>query len=183
MCIRDRAKGASDGLKLALNIAAMLLAFLAVVYMLNYFLEFFGDITSINEWIKASSNGQFNKLSMEFLLGQVFRVFAFMIGIDWNETVLVGSLLGQKFVLNEFIAYVNLAEMKTAGLLSEKSILISTYALCGFANFSSIAIQIGGIGSMAQSRQKDISKLGLRALLAATLATLLTGNIAGFIIA
>ena len=120
---------------------------------------------------------------MEFLLGQVFRLFAFMIGIDWNETVLVGSLLGQKFVLNEFIAYVNLAEMKTAGLLSEKSILISTYALCGFANFSSIAIQIGGIGSMAQSRQKDISKLGLRALLAATLATLLTGNIAGFIIA
>ena len=177
------AKGASDGLKLALNIAAMLLAFLSVVYMLNYFLEFFGDITSFNEWIKASSNGQFNKLSMEFLLGQVFRVFAFMIGIDWNETVLVGSLLGQKFVLNEFIAYVNLAEMKNAGLLSEKSILISTYALCGFANFSSIAIQIGGIGSMAQSRQKDISKLGLRALLAATLATLLTGNIAGFIIA
>ncbi len=177
------AKGASDGLKLALNIAAMLLAFLAVVYMLNYFLEFFGDITSINEWINTSSNGQFNKLSMEFLLGQVFRIFAFMIGINWDETVLVGSLLGQKFVLNEFIAYLNLAEMKTAGLLSEKSILISTYALCGFANFSSIAIQIGGIGSMAQSRQKDISKLGLRALLAATLATLLTGNIAGFIIA
>ena len=181
--IHALAKGASDGLKLALNIAAMLLAFLAVVYMLNYFLEFFGDITSINDWIKASSNGQFNKLSMEFLLGQVFRLFAFMIGINWDETVLVGSLLGQKFVLNEFIAYVNLAEMKSAGLLSEKSILISTYALCGFANFSSIAIQIGGIGSMAPSRQEDISKLGLRALLAATLATLLTGNIAGYIIA
>ena len=181
--IHALAKGASDGLKLALNIAAMLLAFLAVVYMLNYFLEFFGDITSINDWIKASSNGQFNKLSMEFILGQVFRLFAFMIGINWDETVLVGSLLGQKFVLNEFIAYVNLAEMKSAGLLSEKSILISTYALCGFANFSSIAIQIGGIGSMAPSRQEDISKLGLRALLAATLATLLTGNIAGYIIA
>ncbi|MBU83098.1 MAG: nucleoside transporter C-terminal domain-containing protein [Bacteroidota bacterium] len=181
--IHALAKGASDGLKLALNIAAMLLAFLAVVYMLNYFLEFFGDITTINQWIKSSSGGQFNKLSMEFLLGQIFRLFAFMIGINWNETVLVGSLLGQKFVLNEFIAYVNLAEMKASGLLSEKSILISTYALCGFANFSSIAIQIGGIGSMAPSRQKDISKLGLRALLAATLATLLTGNIAGFIIA
>ena len=181
--IHALAKGASDGLKLALNIAAMLLAFLAVVYMLNYFLEFFGDITSINDWIKASSNGHFNKLSMEFILGQVFRLFAFMIGINWDETVLVGSLLGQKFVLNEFIAYVNLAEMKSSGLLSEKSILISTYALCGFANFSSIAIQIGGIGSMAPSRQEDISKLGLRALLAATLATLLTGNIAGFIIA
>ena len=181
--IHALAKGASDGLKLALNIAAMLLAFLAVVYMLNYFLEFFGDITTINQWIKSSSGGQFNKLSMEFLLGQIFRLFAFMIGINWNEAVLVGSLLGQKFVLNEFIAYVNLAEMKASGLLSEKSILISTYALCGFANFSSIAIQIGGIGSMAPSRQKDISKLGLRALLAATLATLLTGNIAGFIIA
>ncbi len=181
--IHALAKGASDGLKLALNIAAMLLAFLAVVYMLNYFLDFFGDITTINQWIKSSSGGQFNKLSMEFLLGQIFRLFAFMIGINWNETVLVGSLLGQKFVLNEFIAYVNLAEMKASGLLSEKSILISTYALCGFANFSSIAIQIGGIGSMAPSRQKDISKLGLRALIAATLATLLTGNIAGFIIA
>jgi CNT family concentrative nucleoside transporter len=151
--------------------------------MLNFFLEYFGDITSINNWINTTSDGQFSKLSMEFLLGQIFRLFAFMIGINWNETVLVGSLLGQKFVLNEFIAYVNLAEMKAAGLLSEKSILISTYALCGFANFSSIAIQIGGIGSMAPSRQKDISKLGLRALLAATLATLLTGNIAGFIIA
>ena len=181
--IHALAKGASDGLKLALNIAAMLLAFLAVVYMLNYFLEFFGDITTLNSWINNFSDGQFDKLSMEFLLGQVFRVFAFMIGISWNESALVGSLLGQKFVLNEFIAYLNLAEMKSAGFLSEKSILISTYALCGFANFSSIAIQIGGIGSMAPSRQKDISKLGLRALLAATLATLLTGNIAGFIIA
>ncbi len=181
--IHALAKGASDGLKLALNIAAMLLAFLAVVYMLNYFLEFFGDITALNSWINNFSDGQFDKLSMEFLLGQVFRVFAFMIGIPWNESALVGSLLGQKFVLNEFIAYLNLAEMKSAGFLSEKSILISTYALCGFANFSSIAIQIGGIGSMAPSRQKDISKLGLRALLAATLATLLTGNIAGFIIA
>ena len=107
--IHALAKGASDGLKLALNIAAMLLAFLAVVYMLNYFLEFFGDITTINQWIKSSSGGQFNKLSMEFLLGQIFRLFAFMIGINWNETVLVGSLLGQKFVLNEFIAYVNLS--------------------------------------------------------------------------
>ena len=104
-----------------------------------------------------------------------------MIGVGWNESVLVGSLLGQKFVLNEFIAYVNLAEIKEAGLLSEKSIIISTYSLCGFANFSSIAIQIGGIGSMAPTRQEDISKLGIKALVAATLATLLTGNIAGYV--
>ena len=179
--IHALAKGASDGLKLAFNIAAMLLAFLAVVYMLNHFLSYVGDVTSINNLIQSSSNGQFDKLSMEYILGQIFRVFAFIIGISWNESALVGSLLGQKFVLNEFIAYVDLSQMKMDGVLSEKSIIISTYALCGFANFSSIAIQIGGIGSMAPSRQEEISRLGIRALIAATLATLLTGNIAGIV--
>ena len=179
--IHALARGASDGLKLAFNIAAMLLAFLAVVYMLNHFLTYVGDITNLNNIIQTSSNGQFDRLSMEYILGQVFRVFAFMIGISWDESALVGSLLGQKFVLNEFIAYVDLSKMKMEGVLSEKSIIISTYALCGFANFSSIAIQIGGIGSMAPSRQEEISKLGFRALIAATLATLLTGNIAGIV--
>ena len=177
--IHALAKGASDGLKLALNIAAMLLAFLAFVYMINYFLSYLGDILNINNLIQLSSDGQFNKLSLEYILGQFFRIFAFMIGINWSESILVGSLLGQKFALNEFIAYVSLSEMIDNNLLSEKSILISTYALCGFANFSSIAIQIGGIGSMAPNRQEDISKLGLKALVAATLATLLTANIAG----
>tara|TARA_Y100000766_G_scaffold243519_1_gene222318 strand:- start:2553 stop:3824 length:1272 start_codon:yes stop_codon:yes gene_type:complete len=179
--IHALAKGASDGLKLAFNIAAMLLAFLAVVYMLNHFLTYVGDITNLNNIIQTTSNGQFDRLSMEYILGQVFRIFAFMIGISWDESALVGSLLGQKFVLNEFIAYVDLSQMKIEGVLSEKSIIISTYALCGFANFSSIAIQIGGIGSMAPSRQEEISKLGFRALIAATLATLLTGNIAGIV--
>ena len=179
--IHALAKGASDGLKLAFNIAAMLLAFLAVVYMLNHFLTYVGDITNLNNIIQTTSNGQFDKLSMEYILGQFFRIFAFMIGISWDESALVGSLLGQKFVLNEFIAYVDLSQMKMEGVLSEKSIIISTYALCGFANFSSIAIQIGGIGSMAPSRQEEISKLGFRALIAATLATLLTGNIAGIV--
>ena len=179
--IHALAKGASDGLKLAFNIAAMLLAFLAVVYMLNHFLTYVGDITNLNNIIQTTSNGQFDKLSMDYILGQVFRIFAFMIGISWDESALVGSLLGQKFVLNEFIAYVDLSQMKMEGVLSEKSIIISTYALCGFANFSSIAIQIGGIGSMAPSRQEEISKLGFRALIAATLATLLTGNIAGIV--
>ncbi len=177
--IHALAKGASDGLKLALNIAAMLLAFLAFVYMINYFLAYLGDILNLNNLIQLSSDGQFSKLSLEYILGQIFRIFAFMIGINWSESILVGSLLGQKFALNEFIAYVSLSEMIDNNLLSEKSILISTYALCGFANFSSIAIQIGGIGSMAPKRQEDISKLGLKALVAATLATLLTANIAG----
>jgi concentrative nucleoside transporter, CNT family len=173
------ARGASDGLKLAFNIAAMLLVFISVVYMMNYFLNYVGEITTLNDFVYNSSNGQFKSLSMEYLLGQIFQFFAFMIGVSWSESALVGSLLGQKFVINEFIAYVDLAQMKSDGLLSDKSIIISSYALCGFANFSSIAIQIGGIGSLAPSRQKDLSKLGFKALLAATLATLLTGNIAG----
>jgi CNT family concentrative nucleoside transporter len=100
-------------------------------------------------------------------------------GVSWSEALQVGSLLGQKMVINEFVAYLSLADMKSTGLLSEKSIIISTYAICGFANFSSIAIQIGGIGGIAPSRQGDLSRLGVRALLAASLATMVSGTIAG----
>ena len=120
---------------------------------------------------------------MEYILGQVFRIFAFTMGVDWNETLQVGSLLGQKMVINEFVAYLSLSDIKMAGGLSEKAIVISTYALCGFANFSSIAIQVGGIGGMAPSRQGDLSRLGMRALLAATMATMMTATIAGALFA
>lgn len=176
------ATGAADGLKLALNIGAMLLAFIAVIYAINWILvDGIGSITGLNHWVRESTHGVFNGFSLQYILGQVFRVFAFAIGVDWNETLQVGSLLGQKLVINEFVAYLDLAEMKNAGLLSEKSIRIATYALCGFANFSSIAIQIGGIGGMAPTRQGDISRMGLRAMIAATLATLMTATIAGAI--
>ncbi len=174
------AKGASDGMKLALNIGAMLLAFIAIIYALNWILvDGIGAYTGLNVYIIQSTNGAFQGLSLEYLLGQVFRLFAFLIGVEWSETILVGSLLGQKTVINEFVAYLSLADMKTDSLLSNKSIIISTYALCGFANFSSIAIQIGGIGGMAPNRQPDLSKLGFRALVAATFATLMTATIAG----
>ena len=176
------ATGAADGLKLALNIAAMLLAFIAVIYALNWILvDGIGSITGLNQFVVDSTNGVFDGFSLQYILGQVFRVFAFAIGVDWNESLQVGSLLGQKVVINEFVAYLDLAEMKNAGLLSEKSIRIATYALCGFANFSSIAIQIGGIGGMAPARQGDISRLGIRAMIAATLATMMTATIAGAI--
>lgn len=176
------ATGAADGLKLALNIGAMLLAFIAVIYAINWILvDGIGTITGLNEVIRSSTNGAFNGFSLQYLLGQIFRVFAFMMGVEWSDTLQVGSLLGQKMVINEFVAYLDLAEMKQAGLLSEKSIRIATYALCGFANFSSIAIQIGGIGGMAPERQGDISKMGLRAMVAATLATMMTATIAGAI--
>ncbi|NBP70984.1 MAG: NupC/NupG family nucleoside CNT transporter, partial [Cytophagia bacterium] len=174
------ATGASDGLKLALNVGAMLLAFIAVIYALNWMLvDGIGNWTGLNAWVSSSTNGAFDGFSLQYIFGQLFRVFAFVMGVDWSESVQVGSLLGQKMVINEFVAYLSLADMKAAGMLSEKAIIISTYALCGFANFSSIAIQIGGIGGMAPSRQGDLSRLGPRALLAASLATMLSGTIAG----
>ena len=141
-----------------------------------------GDITGLNAVISSSTDGRFTGFSLEYILGQVFRIFAFVMGVDWSETLAVGSLLGQKTVINEFVAYLGLSEMKTAGLLSPKAIVISTYALCGFSNFSSIAIQVGGIGGMAPNQQGNLSKLGMRALLAATLACMMTGTIAGALV-
>ncbi len=176
------ATGAADGLKLALNIGGMLIAFIAIIYAVNWILvDFVGAFTGLNEFVISSTNGTFKGFSLQYILGQAFRVFAFAMGVDWGQTLHVGSLLGQKMVVNEFVAYVDLSHMKAAGLLDEKSIRIATYALCGFANFSSIAIQIGGIGGMAPDRQGDLSKLGLRAMLAASLATMMTATIAGAI--
>jgi CNT family concentrative nucleoside transporter len=176
------ASGAADGLKLALNIGAMLLAFIAIIYALNWVLvDFIGSLTGLNEFVVQNTHGAYQGFSLQYILGQVFRIFAFCIGVSWDESLYVGSLLGQKMVINEFVAYLDLANMKTAGLLSEKSIRIATYALCGFANFSSIAIQIGGIGGMAPNRQGDLSKLGLKAMIAASLATMMTATIAGAI--
>jgi CNT family concentrative nucleoside transporter len=174
------AGGASDGLKLALNIGAMLLAFIAVIYSLNWILvDGIGEWTGLNAFVISGTGGVFDGFSLQYILGQLFRVFAFIMGVEWAETLQVGSLIGQKTVINEFVAYLSLADMKAAGDLSEKSIVIATYALCGFANFSSIAIQIGGIGSLAPNRQGDLSKLGIKALMAATLATMMTATIAG----
>lgn len=176
------ASGAADGLKLALNIGGMLIAFIAIIYAVNWVLvDFVGAVTGLNEFVKTSTNGAFNGFSLQYILGQVFRVFAFMMGVDWQQTLSVGSLLGQKMVINEFVAYVDLSHMKEAGILDAKSIRIATYALCGFANFSSIAIQIGGIGGMAPGRQGDLSRMGFKAMLAASLATMMTATISGAI--
>ncbi|BDD09121.1 nucleoside transporter NupC [Fulvitalea axinellae] len=175
-------KGAGDGLQLALNVGGMLLAFIAVIAALNAGFGWIGGMTGMNEWVAESTGHTFDKLSMEYILGQIFRVFAWVIGVDWSESLLVGSLLGQKTAINEFVAYLNLAELKDAGALTPKAIIISTYALCGFANFSSIAIQIGGIGGIAPSKQGTLSQLGLRALLGATLACMMTATIAGMIL-
>lgn len=173
-------RGASDGLKLAVNVGGMLLAFIAVIAAVNYLLSsVIGEFLNINLWIQSSTGGQFQGLTLEYILGQVFRVFAWLIGVEWQDTLQVGSLLGQKTVINEFVAYLGLADLKEAGSLSPKSIVIATYALCGFSNFSSIAIQVGGIGSIVPSQQAELSRLGMRALLAASLACMMTASIAG----
>jgi CNT family concentrative nucleoside transporter len=175
--------GASEGLKLALNVGGMLLAFIAVIAALNFILSgLIGEYSGLNAWVASTTGGQFTGFSLEYILGQIFRIFAWVIGVEWSETLQVGSLLGQKTVINEFVAYLSLADMKDAGALSSKSIVIATYALCGFSNFSSIAIQVGGIGSIAPNQQGNLSKLGMRALLAATLACLMTATIAGTLV-
>jgi CNT family concentrative nucleoside transporter len=166
------ATGAADGLKLALNVAGMLLAFIALIAMINWLLS--GILTDL---FGLSINNE--PISLEILLGYALSPIAFIIGVPWADAVTVGSLIGQKIVLNEFIAYLNLSMLIPQGILSEKAVIISTYALCGFANFSSIAIQLGGIGGIAPDRRADLAKFGLRAVLGGSLATFMTATIAG----
>ncbi|MCS7085947.1 MAG: nucleoside transporter C-terminal domain-containing protein, partial [Bacteroidia bacterium] len=175
------ALGAADGLKLAANVGAMLLAFIAVIALVNAALsQIVGRIPlgehTLNELIRRSTDGLFDGLSLQYLLGQLFRPVAFLVGVDWSESLAVGSLLGEKVVVNEFVAYKSLSGMTG---LSERARLISAYALCGFANFSSIAIQIGGLGSMAPNQRPTVSKLGVRAVLGGTMVGLLTASLAG----
>ncbi|MBN1397839.1 MAG: NupC/NupG family nucleoside CNT transporter [Bacteroidetes bacterium] len=177
--IEAAATGASDGLQLALNVAGMLLAFIALIAMLNFLLISLGNFMGINEYL-TTQYGQ--PLSMQLVLGLVLQFLGMAIGVPTSDALRFGSLIGTKVVLNEFVAYVDLAGMLKANLMSEKGILMATYALCGFANFSSIAIQIGGIGPMAPARKKDIAALGLRAVLGGTIATLMTATIAGILI-
>ncbi len=168
--IEAAANGAADGVKLALNVGGMLLAFFALITMINFPLEWLGQVTGIETVI-----GQ--PLNLSIILGYILSPLAWVIGIPWHDAVAVGGLIGEKVVINEFVAYAHLVEIKQT--LSEHSVLISTYALCGFANFSSIAIQLGGIGGLAPNRRSDIARLGVRAVLGGTLATMMTATIAG----
>lgn len=174
------AEGATEGLKLALNVAAMLIAFIAVIAMLNAMLGLFGQ--GLDWVLGVFGYTLIQPLSLELLLGWIFRPLAWVMGVPWSEAGHVGSLLGIKTVINEFVGYARLQEMDQAGLLSDRSKIIATYALCGFANFSSIAIQIGGIGAMAPSRKPDLARLGFKAMIAGSLATFQTATIAGILL-
>lgn len=177
--IEAAAGGASDGLQLALNVGAMLIAFIALIALLNSVLSAAGTIGGINEFFMQKYN---QPLSLQLLFGLIFQFLAFAIGVPWADAMHFGSLIGTKVVLNEFVAYWDLARMIKEGMLSQKSIYMATFALCGFANFASIAIQIGGISPMAPHRRKDLASLGLRAVLGGSLATLLTATIAGLLL-
>jgi CNT family concentrative nucleoside transporter len=177
--IEAAANGAGDGLQLALNVGAMLLAFIAGIAMINYLLTGLGALLGVNAYLTAHF-GQ--PLSLQLVLGVVLRYLAIGIGVPIADAFHFGSLFGTKVVLNEFVAYVDLVGLIKQGVLSPKGITMATYALCGFANFSSIAIQIGGIAPMAPHRKKDIASLGLKAVLGGALATLMTATLAGILL-
>ncbi|MCP5104500.1 MAG: NupC/NupG family nucleoside CNT transporter [bacterium] len=177
--IEAAANGAMDGLKLALNVGGMLIVFIAFIYLINFLLGEAGSLLGINSWLVA----KFGKpLSMELMLGVVLKYVAIGIGVPVQDAFTFGSLFGTKVVLNEFVAYIGLTEVIKAGTMSPKGITMATFALCGFANFSSIAIQLGGIAPMAPERKKDIAALGLKSVLGGALVTLLTATLAGILI-
>ncbi len=178
------ANGTTEGLKLAVNVGAMLLVFVAFIAMFNGILGWVGDISSINTWVV--NNTPYKSLSLELILGYVFAPLMWLIGVAKEDMALMGQLLGIKLAASEFIGYIQLRDLKditkTVHLNYEKSVIMATYMLCGFANFASIGIQIGGIGSLAPGQRKTLSRFGMKALIGGTIASLISATIAGMII-
>jgi CNT family concentrative nucleoside transporter len=178
------ANGTTEGLKLAVNVGAMLLVFIAMIAMMNWILELIGRIGTINEWI--AGNSSFSNLSLEAVLGTIFAPLMWAIGVAKEDMTLMGQLLGIKLVASEFVGYIQLADLKNMASVThlkyEKSVIMATYMLCGFANFASIGIQIGGIGSLAPGQRKQLSRFGMKALIGGSLASLVSATIAGMII-
>jgi CNT family concentrative nucleoside transporter len=178
------ANGTTEGLRLAVNVGAMLLVFVAFIAMFNGILGWVGDVTTINDWVAANSG--YKSLSLEAILGTIFAPLMWLIGVAKEDMVMMGQLLGIKLAASEFVGYIQLADLKNVQnelhLNYEKSIIMATYMLCGFANFASIGIQIGGIGSLAPGQRKTLSKFGMKALIGGTIASLISATIAGMII-
>ena len=178
------ANGTTEGLKLALNVGAMLLVFVAFIAMINGILGWVGDITSFNGWIAA--NSPYQSFSLEAILGTVFAPLMWLIGVANEDVMLMGQLLGIKLAASEFIGYIQLADLKNVSngvhFTYNKSVIMATYMLCGFANFASIGIQIGGIGSLAPGQRKNLSEFGMKAVLGGSLASLLSATTAGMIL-
>ena len=178
------ANGTTEGLKLAANVAAMLLVFIAFIAMINGILGWVGDLTNLNSWMAA--NTPYPKFTLEAILGTVFAPLMWLIGVAKEDMMLMGQLLGVKLAASEFVGYIQLAELKNMANVTHftfnKSIIMATYMLCGFANFASIGIQIGGIGSLAPGQRKTLSEFGMKALIGGSIASLLSATIAGMVI-
>jgi len=176
-------RGTTEGLKLAVNVGAMLLVFTAVIAVFNWItVDWIGAPTGLNDKIATATNGRYDGLSLQYILGNLFAPVAWLIGVPSHDIVIVGQLLGEKTILNEFFAYASLSELKQGGVLTDyRSIVIATYTLCGFANFASIGIQIGGIGVLAPSQRATLARFGIKALIGGTVAALLTATIAGML--
>lgn len=177
-------RGTTEGLKLAVNVGAMLLVFTAIIAVFNWItVDGIGAIGGLNELISEKTQGRYVGFSLQYILGNLFAPVAWMIGVPSEDIMVVGQLLGEKTILNEFFAYASLSELKQTGtIVNYRSIVIATYALCGFANFASIGIQIGGIGVLAPSQRKTLARFGIKALIGGTIAALLTATIAGALI-
>jgi len=172
--------GTTDGLKLAANVGAMLIVFTAMMWVANGLLGWVGQLSHLNEKIAVATNNRYNSLSLQLILGYVFAPVAWLIGVNKVDMISIGQLLGMKTILNEFVAYISLGDMKKANVIQDpKSLLIATYALSGFANFSSIGIQIGGISQLAPNQRKNLTELGIKALIGGTIACLMCACIAG----
>ncbi|MCG3166889.1 MAG: putative pseudouridine transporter [Bacteroidia bacterium] len=178
------ANGTVDGVKLAVNVGAMLLVFIAFIAMFNYLIkDLIAENIGLNIWVKDVTGGKFEGFTLQFVLGYLCAPLSWLMGVCKEDMVLVGQLLGEKTILNEFVAYTTLGTMKTANIFHEqKSVVMATYILCGFANFASIGIQIGGIGALAPDRRTDLSELGIKALIGGTVASLFTAVIVGMLL-
>ena len=180
------ATGTTEGLKLAANVAAMLLVFIAFIAMINYILSTIGGWTGINTFLANSESIPYKEFTLETILGVIFSPLMWLIGVAKEDMMLMGQLLGIKLAASEFVGYVQLAELKDAAngihFTYEKSVIMATYMLCGFANFASIGIQIGGIGSLAPNQRKTLSEFGIKAVIGGSIASLLSATIAGMII-
>jgi CNT family concentrative nucleoside transporter len=177
------ANGTSQGLKLAVNVAAMLIAFIAGIYFINFILGKIGDWTHLNNLILNITGGQYSKVSLQFFLGYTLSPLTWALGVHAKDITIVGQLLGEKLILNEMVAYISLKDLISGGAFyDQKSIILSVYILCGFANFASVGIQLGGIGALAPGQRNNLSRLGFRALIGGALASLLSATLVGMIL-
>ncbi len=174
--------GTGQGLKLAVNVAAMLIVFIAFIYLINFVLMKVGAWTNLNQSIVSITHGQYKDLSLQFIMGYTLAPLMWLLGVSPKDITFVGQLFGEKIILNEMVAYISLKDLMQSGVFSDqKSIIMATYMLCGFANFSSVGIQLGGIGALAPNQRSTLSKLGFKALIGGALASLLSATIVGMI--